>query len=48
MTHFTYRLDPENKIEEEHNMGVTVYGKWLLGSGRRSILLNNDPHIMPF
>ena len=29
-------------------MIITLYGKWLFGSGKRSTVLQPDPHIMPF
>ena len=48
MTHFTYRLDPENKIEEEHNRRITLYGKCPFNSWKRPTVLYPDPHIMPF
>ena len=36
------------KSEEEHNRSITLYGKWLFGSGKMSTAIYPDLSIMPF
>ena len=48
-THFIFRWSWNIvKNEEEHNLRITLCGKWLFGSGKRSTALYPDPNIMPF